>query len=51
MAQLSKSDQRSLLGWLEDAVEDERKFTDAFKVKVAQGKQDIAAGRGQEGRG
>ena len=47
VAQLSKSDQRSLLDWLEDVVEDEREFTDAFKAKVAQGKQDIAAGRGR----
>jgi hypothetical protein len=47
VAQLSKSDQRSLLDWLEDVVEDEREFTDAFKTKIAQAKQDIAAGRGR----
>ncbi len=47
VVQLSKPDQRSLLDWLEDVVEDEREFTDAFKAKVAQAKQDIAAGRGR----
>lgn len=46
-AQLSKTDQRSLLDWLEDVVEDEREFTAAFTTKVAQAKQDLAAGRGR----
>jgi hypothetical protein len=47
VAQLSKSDQRSLLDWLEDVVEDEREFTDAFKAKIEAAKQDIRAGRGR----
>ena len=47
VTQLSKSDQRSLLNWLEDVVEDEREVTDTFKAKVAQAKQDLAAGRGR----
>lgn len=46
-AQLSKSDQRSLLDWLEDVVEDEREFTDAFKAKIEAAKQDLKEGRGR----
>lgn len=44
VAQLSKPDQRSLLDWLEDVVEDEREFTDAFKAKIEAAKQDIKSG-------
>lgn len=47
VSQLSKTDQRSLLDWLEDVVEDEREFTETFQAKIAQAKQDIAAGRGR----
>lgn len=44
VAQLSKSDQRSLLDSLEDVVEDERAFTDAFKAQIEAAKQDIKSG-------
>ncbi len=47
VAQLSKTDQRSLLDWLEDVVEDELEFTDAFKAKIESAKQDIKEGRGR----
>ena len=47
VAQLSKADQQSLLDWLENIVEDELEFTDAFKAKIDTAKHDIAEGRGR----
>ena len=42
---LSKDDQKALLDWLTNLLEDDLELTDEFKAKIEQGKADIAAGR------
>jgi hypothetical protein len=41
---LSKDDQKALLDWLTNLLEDDLELTDEFKAKIEQGKADIAAG-------
>jgi formate dehydrogenase maturation protein FdhE len=45
--QLSKAEQLALHEWLENLLEDEFEFTDAFKAELDQAKRDIEAGKGR----
>ena len=44
---LSRSQLGELLEWIEDYLEDELEFTDEFKETIAQGKREIAEGKGR----
>jgi len=43
--QLTKADREALLDWLNNVLEDELEFTDAFKEKIERGEQDVREGR------
>jgi predicted transcriptional regulator len=41
---LSKADQKALLDWLTNVLEDELELTDEFKAEIERGEADLAAG-------
>ena len=43
--QLTKAEQEALRDWLENILEDEMEFTDAFKAKIERGEQDLRGHR------
>jgi protein-tyrosine-phosphatase len=44
--QLSLADQQALRDWLDEILEDELEFTDAFQANIEKAKCDIEEGRG-----
>ena len=42
---LSKADQKALLDWLTNVLDDELELTDEFKAEIERGDADLAAGR------
>jgi hypothetical protein len=44
---LSRTELTELLEWIEDYLEDELEFTDEFKEAIAQGKRELAEGKGR----
>lgn len=44
---LSRPELNELLEWIEDHLEDELEFTNEFKEAIAQGKRELAEGKGR----